>query len=233
MILLHPLIIRGILIKRYKRFLADVKLQNGHIVTAHCPNSGSLLSCNIPGNTVILSKSENPKRKLKYTWEQIKVGSVWVGINTQYPNKLVIEGISNGTIKELKSYRHLRKEVKIGVNSRIDIVLEGSDRPCYIEVKNVTFVENNIAMFPDAITKRGQKHLEELLNLTRQGKRSVIFFVIQRSDGFSFKPADQIDPEFSKILRYVVSEGVEVLAYQAAVSPQEIHLSQRIPVILK
>lgn len=231
MILPHP-ILWGILIHRYNRFLADVKLQNGHIVTAHCPNSGSLLSCNIPGNTVILSKSDNPNRKLKYTWEQIKVGSVWVGINTQYPNKLVIEGISNETIKEFKSYRYLRKEVKISANSRIDIVLQGSDGPCYIEVKNVTFVENNIAMFPDAITKRGQRHLEELLNLTRIGKQAVIFFVIQRSDGLSFKPADQIDPEFGEILRYVVSEGVEVIAYQAAVFPQEIHLSHRIPVLL-
>lgn len=231
MILPRP-IFWGILIHRYKRFLADVKLQNGHIVTAHCPNSGSLLSCNIPGNTVILSKSDNPNRKLKYTWEQIMVGSVWVGINTQYPNKLVIEGISNGTVKEFKSYSHLRQEVKIGVNSRIDIVLEGSVGPCYIEVKNVTLVENNIAMFPDAITKRGQKHLEELLNLVRKGRRAVIFFVIQRSDGLSLKPADQIDPKFGEILRYVVSEGVEVMAYQAAVFPQEIHLSHRIPVLL-
>jgi sugar fermentation stimulation protein A len=232
MLLPHPLV-WGILIQRYKRFLADVKLRNGHIVTAHCPNSGSLLSCNIPGNTVILSKSDNPKRKLKYTWEQIKVDSVWVGINTHYPNKLVIEGISNGIIKEFKSYSHIQQEVKIGENSRIDIVLEGSVRRCYIEVKNVTYVENNIAMFPDAVTTRGQKHLQELLKLSRQGNRAVILFVIQRNDGFSLKSAEQIDPEFSKILRYVFSEGVEVMAYQAAVSPQEIYLSHRIPVLFK
>lgn len=222
----------GTLIKRYKRFLADLKLDNGKFIIAHCPNSGSLKSCNIPGNRVVTSINDNPKRKLRYTWEQIQVDGHWVGINTQYPNKLVSEGIKRGVIKELQDYVNLKTEVKIGINSRIDLMLDGPQGRCYIEVKNVTLVENNKAMFPDAVTKRGQKHLIELSKIIQTEQRAVLLFVVQREDGHSVTPADEIDPEFGKILRQVAQKGVEVIAYQASVRPEEILIVKRIPVIL-
>ena len=222
----------GMLIKRYKRFLADIKLDNGKFIIAHCPNSGSLKSCNIPGNKVVVSTNDNPARKLRYTWEQIQVADHWVGINTQYPNKLVWEGIKSGTIKELQNYTNFKPEVKIGNGNRIDLRLDGPQGRCYIEVKNVTFVENNRAMFPDAVTKRGQKHLIELSKISQSRQRAVLFFVVQREDGHSVPPADGIDPEFGKILRQVVLEGVEVIAYQASVTPKEILITNRVPVIL-
>ncbi len=222
----------GMLIKRYKRFLADIKLDNGKFIIAHCPNSGSLKSCNIPGNKVVVSTNDNPARKLRYTWEQIQVADHWVGINTQYPNKLVWEGIKSGTIKELQNYTNFKPEVKIGNGNRIDLRLDGPQGRCYIEVKNVTFVENNRAMFPDAVTKRGQKHLIELSKISQSRQRAVLFFVVQREDGQSVTPADGIDPEFGKILRQVVLEGVEAIAYQASVTPKEILITNRVPVIL-
>jgi len=222
----------GTLIKRYKRFLADIKLDNGKYIIAHCPNSGSLKSCNIPGNKVVVSTNDNPARKLRYTWEQIQVNDHWVGINTQYPNKLVSEGIESGAIKELRNYTNFKAEVKIGNGNRIDLMLDGPQGRCYIEVKNVTFVVNNRAMFPDAVTKRGQKHLIELLKILQSRQRAVLFFVVQREDGQSVTPADRIDPDFGKILRQVVLEGVEVIAYQASVTPEEILITNRVPVIL-
>jgi sugar fermentation stimulation protein A len=222
----------GKLIKRYKRFLADIKLDNGKAILAHCPNSGSMKSCNMPGSLVIVSKSDNPKRKLEYTWELIQVNGSWVGINTNHPNKLVHEGITTGKIKELQGYSYIKSEVIYGDHSRVDLLLEDVKRKCFIEVKNVTLVENGTAMFPDAETKRGQKHLRELTKMIREGHRSVIFFVVQRLDGKVFKPADHIDKAFGEILRQATREGVEAIAYQASVSPQIIELFQRIPIEL-
>ncbi len=231
MILPQPLI-PGTLVQRYKRFLADIKLEDSQIITAHCPNSGSMKSCKEPGSPVFVSTSDNQKRKLKYTWQLVKANGVWVGINTHYPNKLVKEGILDGIVKELQGYRQIRSEVKYGTNSRIDLLLESEQDLCYVEVKNVTLVEENTALFPDAVTVRGQKHLKELVKMRKAGHRAVIFFVVQRSDGKTVVPADEIDPEYGALLRWAVENGVEALAYQAFVSEKEIYLSQKLPVKL-
>ncbi|GAB4375546.1 MAG: DNA/RNA nuclease SfsA [Calditrichia bacterium] len=225
-------LISGTLVQRYKRFLADIKLDSGQLVTAHCPNSGSMKSFNEPGSPVLLSVSRNPKRKLPYTWEMIRVNNIWVGINTNHPNKLVREGIEQNVISELQGYDIIRSEVNYGNRSRIDLLLEGSKGRCYIEIKNVTLVEGERALFPDAVTLRGQKHLKELMGVVSDGWRAVIFFVVQRGDGELVSPADEIDPEYGRLLRQAAARGVELLAYQAAVLPEEIKISHRVPVVL-
>lgn len=223
-------LIEGILLKRYKRFMADVRLNNGQFVTVHCPNSGSMKSCKEPGWKILVSESDNPNRKLKYTWEMVHNGKCWIGINTQVPNKIAIEAIRNGVIPELNGYNEIQSEVKYGQNSRIDILLKGSRGICYVEVKNVTLVETDgYYQFPDAVTERGRKHLYELLEMVRTGHRAVMLFVIQRSDGTTFKPAIHIDPDYAKALKEVNQEGVEILAYQADVSRTEIKLNKAIP----
>jgi sugar fermentation stimulation protein A len=223
----------GRLIRRYQRFLADVELDDGTSVTAHCPNSGSMKGCAAPGSPVLLSIAGNPKRRLKYTWELVQVNGEWVGINTGLPNRFVREGIEQGVIAELQGYPAIRPEVKYGGNSRIDLLLSAPSGLCYVEVKNVTLVEGSMALFPDAITTRGQKHLRELMEMVRLGHRGVIFFVVQRSDGESLAPADAIDAEYGRLLRLAAASGVEVLAYRAAVTPREIAITRRMPVILE
>ncbi|NOX37741.1 MAG: DNA/RNA nuclease SfsA [Calditrichaeota bacterium] len=222
----------GHLIRRYKRFLADIALADGRQVTAHCPNSGSLLSCNIPGSPVRISVSDNPRRKLKYTWELVRVNDVWVGINTHYPNRLVKEGIEQGIIQELQGYEQILQEVRYGENSRIDLLLQSGNDRCYVEIKNVTLVENSVAYFPDAVTVRGQKHLRELMAMVEAGHRAVIFFLVQREDNHQMAPADHIDPEYGRLLRQAHDVGVEILAYQAHVTPEEITVNFRLPVRL-
>lgn len=228
-----PPLIPGRLIKRYKRFLADVALEDGSLVTAHCPNSGSMLGCNLPGSPVMLSLSPNPNRKLAYTWELVQVDGFWVGLNTMLPNRLAEEAILDGTIVELQGYQNLRREVPYGSErSRIDILLEGDQGRCFVEVKNVTLVERGLALFPDAVTERGQKHLRELMEVVRNGGRGVILFTVQRGDGAAVAPADGIDPVYGRLLREVVKKGVEALAYRALVRPEDIRLTERLAVRL-
>lgn len=228
-----PTLIPGRLIKRYKRFLADIELADGSVVTAHCPNSGSMLGCDLPGSPVMLSRSAKPDRKLPYTWELVLTEGHWVGLNTMLPNRLAEEAIQDGTISELQGYAHLRREVPYGnERSRIDILLEGESGRCYVEVKNVTLVEGGLALFPDAVTERGQKHLRELMEVVRQGDRSVLLFTVQRGDGGEVAPADRIDPVYGRLLREAATNGVEVLAYRAVVNPLEIRLTERLPVTL-
>lgn len=228
-----PDLIPGRLIKRYKRFLADIELSDGSMVTAHCPNSGSMLGCNLPGSPVLLSKSPNLNRKLAYTWELLQVNGYWVGLNTMLPNRLAEESILGGTIAELQGYPNLRREVSYGSErSRIDILLEGDQGRCYVEVKNVTLVEGDLALFPDAVTTRGQKHLRELMEVVRNGDRGVLLFTVQRGDGNAVAPADRIDPEYGRLLREAVANGVEALAYRAEVTPEEIRLTKRLAVQL-
>jgi sugar fermentation stimulation protein A len=222
----------GTLIRRYKRFLADIELENGETVTVHCPNSGSMKGCAIPGNSVLLSRSNNPDRKYPYTWELVKVNGLWVGINTGLPNRLTGDAVKQGLIKELRGYESVRPEVRYGKDSRIDLLLSGSKGLCYVEVKNVTLVEEGIALFPDAQTARGRKHLQELMREVRDGNRGVIFFVVQRADACAFAPADAIDPEYGVLLRTAVKNGVEAMAYQAHVEPDEIYLQRSLPVLL-
>ena len=221
-------LIRGTLIQRYKRFLADVRLADGEVVTAHCTNTGSMMGCKEPGSAVYLSRSDNAKRKLLYTWELIKVDNTWVGINTMHPNKLVPEAVESGVIGELRGYKTIRREVKVSAHSRLDLCLEGKYGFCFVEVKNVTLAVDHTAAFPDAVSERGTKHLKELMRLKRKGHRAAIVFVIQRSDCNFFRPADEIDAEYGRWLRRAINAGVEVLPYRARVTPKEIVLTERI-----
>ena len=227
-----PPLVAGTLVKRYKRFLADVRLEDGCEVTVHCPNSGSMKGCAIPGSRVYLSRSPNQKRKYPYGWELVEADGFWAGINTGLPNHVTREAIENDTVAELQGYTVIRPEVPYGEHSRIDLLLEGPEGRCFVEVKNVTLVESGRALFPDAVTTRGQKHLRELMRVVREGDRGVIFFTVQRGDGASVSPADLIDPEYGRLLRLAVANGVEALAYRAVVTPEEIRLTERLPVIL-
>ncbi len=222
----------GALIRRYKRFLADVELESGETVTAHCPNSGSMKGCAMPGSRVLLSLSGNPKRKLNYTWELVQVNGSWAGINTGLPNRLAAEAIERGIIPQLAGYDNIRPEVRYGKDSRIDLLLSGASGKCFVEVKNVTLVEEGRALFPDAETVRGQKHLKELMREVREGNRGVIFFVVQRADARELAPADAIDPEYGRLLRLAVRNGVEAFAWQADVNPEEIRLARPLEVRL-
>ena len=241
-------LIQGRLIRRYKRFLADVELAGGpragQVVTAHCANSGSMLSVNEPGAEVWLSPARNPDRKLKYTWEMIRVGRSLVGINTSLPNGLVAEAIEKGKIPELAGYGSLRREVKYGENSRIDLLLENGNRhggggakngKCYVEVKNVTMkrdlAKDAPAEFPDAVTTRGAKHLRELSAMVREGHRAVMFYLVQRADSRSFAIAGDIDPAYAEGLEKARKSGVEVLGYRCRLSRREIVVRDPIPLV--
>ncbi|MFP4031502.1 MAG: DNA/RNA nuclease SfsA [Desulfococcaceae bacterium] len=228
-----PPLIPGVLIRRYKRFLADVRLEDGAEVTAHCPNSGKMTACCQPGRPVWISRHDNPRRKLKYTWELIEMADSLAGVNTNVPNRLVADAVAAGAVPELSGYDAVRREVKVGEHSRIDIRLDGPERPpCFVEVKNCTLVENGVAAFPDAVTARGLKHLHELRTLAATGTRSVIFFLIQRMDAEVFRPADEVDAAYGAGLRDVLEAGVEALAYDVHIDLSGIRLRRRLPVSL-
>jgi sugar fermentation stimulation protein A len=225
-----PELIPGILVKRYKRFMADVKLADGEVVTAHCPNSGSMRECCEPGRPVYLSFHDNPKRKLRYTWELIEMPTSIVGINTLIPNRLVAESIEEGLISEFNGYDNVSREVKTSDNTRLDILLSSKDgNRCYVEIKNCTLVKEGVACFPDAVTSRGLKHLVELSSLVSKGFRCVIFYVIQRMDANFFQPADHIDPDYGRELRLALKHGVEILAYDTRIDLKTIRLNRKIP----
>ncbi|MHA7840330.1 MAG: DNA/RNA nuclease SfsA [Gammaproteobacteria bacterium] len=231
----RPPLSHGIFIKRYKRFMADVRLPNGDIITLHCPNTGSMKNCLVPDAPVWYSHSENPKRKYPCTWEiaEIEPG-VRVGVNTHGANVLVQEAITNGVIKELQGYSDLRREVPYGEeNSRIDFLLRAGEAHCYVEVKNVTLWEDDkVAYFPDAISARGTKHLRELISMVEAGHRAVLLFCVQHTGATSVAPADHIDPLYGETLRLAAKAGVELLAYQASITPEAITLKQALPVKL-
>ncbi|MGA1826048.1 MAG: DNA/RNA nuclease SfsA [bacterium] len=229
--LLWPTLSSGTLIKRYKRFLADVRLDSGETVTAHCPNSGSMATCAEPDRPVYLSYHNDPKRKLKYTWELIEMPTSFVGVNTNVPNRLVKLSIEKGLVKELAGYETIQAEVKSGKTSRLDLMLTNNngDEQCFVEVKNCTLVTDSVAYFPDAVTSRGFKHLVELQRLVSEGIRAVMFFLVQRMDATLFKPADHIDPAYGKELRRAVSNGVEILVYDVCIDLKQIVLNKKIP----
>jgi sugar fermentation stimulation protein A len=221
----HAPLIEGTLVSRYKRFFADVRLPSGEVVTAHCANPGSMLSVRDAGARVWISPAKDPARKLRYTWEIVEVFDGMVGINTGHPNLIVAEAIMAGAIPELAGYPTLKREQKYGKNSRIDILLEASDRPpCYVEVKNVTMcrVAGGPAEFPDSVTARGAKHLEELTGMVQAGNRAVMFYLVQRADCRCFTIAHDIDPTYAKALKLAVKAGVEALCYHARVTPTGI-----------
>ena len=218
-------------IKRYKRFFVDAELlSNGETVVAHNANTGTMKTCLEPGQLCLLSFHDSPTRKLKYSFEMINNGKTWIGINTSLTNHLAIEAIKTGTIKELQGYQNLKPEAKIG-DSRIDILLSnGESELCYVEVKNVTLVENKKAMFPDAVTERGQKHLRELMDLKSKGIRAVMLFIIQREDCESFSLDNPIDKNYSILLREAIEKGVEVLVYQCSLRPDEIVVQKKLEI---
>jgi sugar fermentation stimulation protein A len=224
-------LVPGTLIRRYQRFLADVRLEDGSVITAVCPNTGSMRSCNEAGRPVLLSESDSPSRKYRLTWEMIRMGRSWVGIHTGHPNRVTHEAILAGRVPELAGYAEVRREVPYGrENSRIDLLLRNGDRRCYVEVKNVTqAVGGAVAAFPDAVTERGRKHLRELAAMARRGHRAVIFFFLGRSDCRRVRPADEIDPAYGVTLRKAVAAGVEPLAYRAVIRPGGITLGGRVP----
>ncbi|PHR59242.1 MAG: DNA/RNA nuclease SfsA [Robiginitomaculum sp.] len=229
-----PPLLPGVLLKRYKRFLADIEMPDGTVITAHCANPGSMLGLAAPSNAVLLSDSQNPKRKLQMTLELIDLGTSWVGVNTHLANKLAEEAIRAGKILELTGYAHIRREVKYGKNSRIDFLLEEEGRPpCFVEVKSVTLSRTEgLAEFPDSVTKRGAKHLDELSDQVRAGARAVQLYVVQRSDCREVRPAQDIDPEYASKLTQANQAGVEVMAQVCHITPEEIRINHAIPVVL-
>jgi sugar fermentation stimulation protein A len=224
-------LLEGVLLRRYKRFFTDVELPDGTVVTAHTPNTGSMKQCAVPGLRVLISEANDPKRKLQYTLELIRVGEYWVDTHTLRTNRVVEEALRNDRIEELTGYQ-VTPEFKIG-DSRIDFLLEREGEKVLVEVKNVTLLKGEAtACFPDAVTTRGQKHLRELFEAKQQGYRAVIFFLVQRGEATEFSPADDIDPEYGRLLREVVAGGVEALAYKTLVTREENKVTQQIPVLL-
>ncbi|MFQ5768999.1 MAG: DNA/RNA nuclease SfsA [bacterium] len=221
-------LIKGMLISRYKRFLADVWLENDKIITTHCPNSGSMMGLLQSGNPVLLSKSNNPKRKFPYTWELVQVSGTWAGVNTITPNRLINEALLNKQIPELVSYGEIKSEVFWEDHSRLDFCLRNDKETCFVEVKNVTLAEHGTALFPDAKTERGTKHLNALVDIVRHGNRGIMCFLVNRADCHVFKHADAIDPIYSETLRISHKMGVEILVYQAKIRPPQVSLGCRL-----
>lgn len=226
-------VIEATFLKRYKRFLADFRLDDGREVTAHCANTGSMKTCLLPGARAYLTHHPDPKRKLAYSWQALEMEDGWVGIHTSLANGLVAEAIQNGVVSELTGYETMARERKYGENSRIDLLLSGPDRrDCYVEVKNVTlWLEPGVVGFPDAVTKRGQKHLRELIAMQQAGHRAVLFYCVQRTSAKEVRPAEAFDPDYAAGLREAIQAGVEVLAYRADLHREEVALKQALPVV--
>lgn len=219
------------LVKRYKRFLADVVLESGETVTAHCANSGSMLSLARPGARVWLAKSDDPKRKLAWSWKLEEVDGALVCIDTGHPNAIVAEAIAGGLVPSLAGYAGLRREVKYGVNSRIDILLEDEKRGrAYVEVKNVTLMrEAGLAEFPDAVTTRGAKHLDELAAMVAEGHRAVMVYLVNRPDCTRFTLAADIDPAYAKGFAAARARGVEIEVWATKVTTDEVVVERAVP----
>ncbi|MGE3227954.1 MAG: DNA/RNA nuclease SfsA [Hyphomicrobium sp.] len=229
-------LVRGRLVRRYKRFLADVTLDSGEVVTAACPNTGSMLGLATTGAAVWLSVSQSPTRKYAHTWELVEAdlgaGPTLVGINTSHPNRIVAEAIAAGHIPELADYAALRREVRYGLASRIDILLEDPAKGlAYVEIKNVHLSRTaGLAEFPDSVTERGVKHLTELAAMVAAGHRAVMLYLIQRADAERFTFAEDIDPRYVAAFHSARAAGVEAIAYTCALSPEEISLARPVPI---
>lgn len=221
--------------RRYKRFLADVVLDTGERVTVHCANTGSMLNCAEPGSRVWLSVAGNPKRKLPYTWELVEVAGAHLAcINTARPNVLVAEALAANAIPDLRGYGTIRREVKYGDGSRIDLWLGDhiAARPeAWVEIKNVTLGRGSQGSFPDAVTTRGQKHLRELIHKAQAGARAVMFFCVSHTGITSVHPADDIDPEYGRLLRLAATAGVELMAWRLRISPEGLEVERPLPVL--
>ena len=223
-------LIKGILVERYKRFMADIVLDNNQRITAHCPNTGAMLGLSTPGLEVWVSRAKNAKRKLSYTLELVNDGTGLVGVNTHSANKIVYEAINNNKIDSLRGYKEIKREVVSGESSRIDIVLESPNlQSCFVEVKSVTMCNKNLALFPDSVTARGAKHLRELSNQVKIGNRGVIFYLVQRDICDAFEVAGDIDAQYEEELTSAFKVGVEVLCYKCKISTEEIVVGPSLP----
>ncbi len=220
------------LIRRYKRFLADVRCPDGSEMTIHCPNSGSMRSCSEPGSAICYSSSDNPKRKYPHTLEMVRVDGTWVGVNTSLANRIVAEALNSGGISEFKTFDSLSREVKTSEGNRLDLLLVSADQKIYIEIKSSTLVTDRCAQFPDAVTTRGTRHLEELVRLVDMGHTGVIFYLVQRDDADRFEPAAAIDPRYARTLVEAHEKGVRILVYQASVTPHSITIIRPLPCTL-
>jgi sugar fermentation stimulation protein A len=224
-------LVRATLLRRYKRFLADVRLADGGEATAHCANPGSMLGLNHEGAEVWLMPQDNPKRKLAWSWELVRDGAHLVGVNSVAANRLAAEAIAADRLPALAGYAGARREVRYGRASRIDLLLEGPGRPiCYVEVKNVHLRRDGFAEFPDSVTARGARHLAELGAMARKGHRAVMLYVVQRGDCDAFRIAADIDPAYAKALATALAAGVEALCYYCGVNPEGIEIVAPLPI---
>ncbi len=228
-------LIKATLIKRYKRFLADATLEDGSVITAHCPNTGSMKSCGGEGDIIYLSSNNDPKRKLKYTWQLTATHSGFININTHSANTLVKEALGQGAIPPFADYKKIKPEKKRG-DSRLDFYLSPEEnlnlKPCWIEVKSVTLFQNDMILFPDAVSTRALKHVEELEKIATEGERAVLFFLVNRPEGKAFQPAATIHPEYAEALKRAQKNGVEILAYRAIHSLEKSYIGEAVPIKL-
>lgn len=219
-----PPLLEGTLLKRYKRFMADIELASGETITAHCPNTGPMTGVCHVGGRVMVSKSDNPKRKLAYTWELAEVKDnepTWAGVNTALPNRVIQAALEARIFESLGDYNTIKREVPYGEKSRIDFLLTTDERPIYVEVKNSTWAQERLCLFPDTVTTRGQKHLRELTALVPDA-RAVMLYFINRGDCDQFAPGDSADPKYGELLRDAISAGVEVLPCRFEISTEDI-----------
>lgn len=224
-------LVRGTLIRRYKRFLADIRLEDGRAVTAHCANPGAMLGVTDPGLPVWLLESADPRRKLPWSWELVLTEGTLLGVNTAAPNRLVPEALARGGIAELEGYDTVRREVAYGLASRVDLLLSAPGRPiCYLEIKNVHLKRGTRAEFPDCVTERGARHMAELAGMARAGHRAVVLFVVQRGDCRAFRVAGDLDPAYNRAFEAARRAGVEALCYACDVSEDGIDLAGPLPI---
>ncbi|MDW7771257.1 MAG: DNA/RNA nuclease SfsA [Desulfobulbaceae bacterium] len=220
------------LIRRYRRFLADVRLANGDMLTVHCPNTGSMTGCSAPGSRVVISQSANPKRKYAWTLEMVRTNDTWVGVNTSVTNSLVQEAIENKIIADFGPVDSIHREVRVSAGSRLDFLLRTGSRHIYVEAKNCSLVVGKAALFPDAVTIRGTRHLHELAALITRGFGAGLIFCVQREDADFFMPAAAVDPVYTEVIGKVKKAGVHIAAYQAEVRPDFVKLVRKLPVVI-
>ena len=225
-------LIKGKLVKRYKRFFTDIKLDNKEIIVAHCPNTGSMIGLLDEGNEVFVSKNDDPKRKLKYTLEIIKVKKNLVGVNTHFANKIAFHGLSNNLVKEVKNTNNIKPEVFFDKETRFDFLVEKDNQKTFVEVKNVTLSrKDKLAEFPDAVTSRGSKHLKTLIEATKKGYKTYLLFLVQIQGVTDFKIAKDIDKEYYENYKLAKKAGVKFLAYRCKISSKEIKIEKKIKII--
>ena len=219
----------GILLRRYKRFLADLRLDDGQTITVHCPNSGSMLGCSDPGSQVVISWADNPTRKYPWSLEMVRANGFWIGVHTGRTKQLVQEGLEQGAIDAFGQVSGIRREVRLSSGSRLDFLLDTASGPVYLEVKHCSLAQDGIGLFPDAVTARGARHMRELEALAEAGMQAAVLFCVQRADAMSCSAATHIDPAYAFAVQAAARRGVRFLAWQTEVQPQSLRMSRQIP----